>query len=162
MSAEPTLDELRDIHRRCTYVVIQARLNGQVSPAGWWLYLKDGKPNTDVLRQEDLDLFFSERDDSAMGVVKALAHLSRSYLVTGGEVRTELTQAGRELPRAIILVAPPHEFVEGEVVKTFVLTEHQVFLADSPVKERGKSVLLADLVLMPISLTHNERPSTLN
>lgn len=97
-----------------------------------------------------------------MGVAKALAHLSRSYLVAGGEVRTELTQAGRELPRAIILVAPPHELVEGEVVKTFVLTEHKVFIADSPVKERGKSVQLADLVLMPASLTHNERPSMLN
>lgn len=162
MSVEPTLAELRDLHRRCTYFVIQALLKGQVAPAGWWLYLENGKPNADMLRSEDLKFFFSEIDDSAMGVAKALAYLARSYLVTGGEVRTALVQAGRPLPRALILVAPPHELVEGEVVKTFVLTEHQVFLADSPVKDRGNSVLLADLVLMPASLTHNERPSTLN
>ncbi|MBV7542197.1 hypothetical protein [Acidovorax sp. sic0104] len=162
MNIEPSLAELRELHRRCTYPVVQALLKGHAAPAGWWLYLEDGKPNTDMLRTEDLHLFFSNREDSAMGVVKALAHLARSYLVTGGEVRAALARAGRQLPRAVILVAPPHKLVEGEVVKTFVLTEHQVFLADSPVKERGKSVLLADLVLMPASLTHNESPSTLN
>lgn len=60
MSVEPTLDELRDLHRRCTYFVIQALLNGKIFPAGWWLYLKDGKPNTDELSPKDLQLFFSE------------------------------------------------------------------------------------------------------
>lgn len=162
MISEPTLEELRGLHRVCSTPVIQAFLKGKGAPAGWWLYLKEGKPNTDMLRTEDLVSFFSKREDSAMGVVKALAHLARSYLVEGGEVRTELAKAGRDLPRAIILVAPPPSRVEGAVVKTFVLTEHRVFLADSPVTERGKSVRLADLVLMPASLTHNTPPSALN
>lgn len=160
METPPTLDELRDLHRRCTYYVIQALYGGKVVPMGWWLYLQDGKPNTEGLRTEDLQLFFADREDSGLGVAMALAHLARSYLVTGGEVRTQLVQAGRPLPRAIVLVAPPHRLVVGEVVKTFVLTEHQVFLADSPVV--GGSIRLADLELLEASVTHNQRPSGLN
>ena len=59
-------------------------------------------------------------------------------------------------------MAPPHKAAEGEVVKTFVLTEHQTFLAESPVLDGGKSVRLGDLELLDVSLTHNQRPGKLN
>ena len=162
MNYETTLDELREFHRRCTYSVIQVLLKGEAIPNGWWLYSEDGRPGTDRLHADDLNLFFCDQDKTPEGVVIALSQLASSYLVNGGAVRTLLAQAGRPLPRAIILIAPPQELIEGEFVKTFVLTEHQVFLADSPVKEGGKAVHLADLVLIPASLTHNQRPSALN
>lgn len=163
MNSAPSLYELRDLHRRCTSAVIQNQLrNGKAIPNGWWLYSEGGQPGTNRLRDDDLKLFFCNREDSPEGVVLALGQLARSYLVVGGAVRTELSNAGRPLPRALILIAPPSQLSDGEVVKTFVLTEHQLFLAISPVKESGKAVQLANLELMEASLTHNQRPGQLS
>lgn len=163
MSSTPNLDELRELHRRCTYSVIQQLFVGPSTPMGWSLHVqKNGAPGTDGLRSEDLQYFFAGHDGSPHAVSLALSTLAKRYLVDGGAVRSELAAAKKPLPRALILVAPPHTLVDGEVVKTFVLTEHQLFLADSPVSNGGKEVRLADLELVPASLTHNDRPFNLN
>lgn len=160
MGAIPTLDELRDLHRRVTYMVVQALLKGQVAPYGCWLYSEKGKPGTHPLSHDDLRLFFHDHDGSGESVAAAVSQLAKSYLVAGGHARTKLDDAGRPLPSALALVAPPHKFIDGEVVKTFVVTEHQLFLAESPVV--GDSVRLADIELLDASLTHNQRPGLLN
>lgn len=162
MNTTPTLDELRDLHKRCTYPIIQALFKGTPSPYGWWLYSKDGNPGTYPLTEADLMSIFVEREDTPIGAVTAMAALVRSYLVAGGVMRSVVAAQGSPLPRAIILIAPPGKLVQGEVVKTFVLTEHQVFLAESPVEERGNAVRLGDLELLEASLTHNRRPEQMN
>ncbi|HIH2745039.1 TPA: hypothetical protein ACYLN4_000708 [Burkholderia lata] len=162
MNTVPTLDELREFHKRSTYFVIQALLQGVSAPHGWWLYSQDGKAGTQPLTEADRMAVFVEREDSPEGAVKAMAVLARSYLVAGGAMRSTLAAQGAPLPRAIVLVAPPDKAVEGEVVKTFVITEHQTFLAESPVRDGGKAVKLADLALLEVSLTHNQRPSQMN
>ena len=151
-----------DLHKRCTYYVVQALLQGVSAPLGMWLYSKDGKPGTTLLDRQDLMAVFAQRDDSAEGAANALATLARNYLVSGGDKRSALAAQNVPLPRAIVLVAPPQLAVDGEVVKTFVITEHQVFLAESPVSEGGKAVRLGDLELLDAALTHNQRPSKLN
>jgi len=105
---------------------------------------------------------FVDREETPQGAAEAMAALARSYLVTGGSMRSALAAQDSPLPRAIILIAPPKKQIHGEVVKTFVITEHQVFLAESPVAEGGKSVRLGDLELLDASLTHNQRPEKLN
>ena len=162
MDKGPTLDELRDLHKRTTYYVVQALLKGRAAPVGAWLYSKDGKPGTQPLESQDILAVFVQRDESPESAVIAMATLARSYLVAGGAMRSVLAARGVPLPLAIILVAPPDNAVEGEVVKTFVLTEHQTFLAESPVLDGGKSVRLGDLELLDVSLTHNQRPGKLN
>lgn len=162
MNTVPTLDELRDLHKRCTHQIIQALFQGVAAPHGWWLYSKDGKPGTYPLTEADLMNFFVEREDTPLGAAKAMAVLARSYLITGGAMRSTLAAQGSPLPRAIILIAPPHKLIDGEVVKTFVITEHQVFLAESPVAEGGKTVRLGDLELLDASLTHNHPPAKMH
>lgn len=158
----PTLDELRDLHRRSTYYVVQALLKGRSIPFGAWLYSEDRKPGTRPLDSQDLEAVFVHHNGSPEGALIAMAALVRSYLVAGGMKRSALTKEGHPLPRAIVLVAPPDKAVEGEVIKTFVLTEHQTFLAESPVSDGGKAVRLADIKLLDVSLTHNQKPGALN
>jgi hypothetical protein len=153
----PTLDELRDLHRRVTSHAIQNLFKGMVTPYGCWLYSKDGKPGTHPLPLADLELFFSKTGD-AEKVVTALSLLVRKYLAVGGPGRSAMVTQNLPLPRAIILVAPPHELSRDEVVKTFVLTEHQTFFAESPVAEDGRSVKLKDLEMVDVSLM-NSRPT---
>lgn len=163
MNTIPTINELRELHRRSTDYVIQELLKGVVCPYGCWLYSQNGVPGTQPLSEaEQLSVFEKSDDDSPKASVIAMSLLVRSYLVNGGAIRSALAKDGAPLPRAIILVAPPHELVEGEFVKTFVFTEHQTFLADSPVVDGGKAVRLADLELLPVSLTHNKPHGMLN
>lgn len=162
MTTTPTLDELRDLHKRCTYSVIQVFFQGVPVPHGWWLYSEDGKPGTYPLTEADRMTVFVDKEETPQGAAKAMAALARSYLVTGGSMRAALSAQGSPLPRAIILIAPPEKRIDGEVVKTFVITEHQVFLAESPVTDGGKAVRLGDLELLDASLTHNQRPGKLN
>lgn len=162
MNISPTLDELRDLHKRSTYFVSQAFLQGMPCPFGWWLYSENGKPGTHPLAEADQMAVFVRREDTPEDAVKAIASLAYSYLVPGGAMRSALSAKGSPLPRAIILVAPPHKAVDGEVVKTFVITEHQVFLAVSPVADGGRLVRIGDLTLLDVSLTHNQRPENMN
>ena len=162
MAMAPTLDELRDLHKRSTYYVIQTLLKGDSRPLGAWLYSKDSNPGTEPLDSQDILAVFVKRDGSPESALIAMATLARSYLVAGGAKRSALAARGVPLPRAIVLVAPPHKAAEGEVVKTFVLTEHQTFLAESPVLEGGKTVRLGDLELLEVSLTHNRHPGKFN
>jgi hypothetical protein len=163
MNTIPTLDELRDLHRRATYYACQAMFQDGGTPFAAWLYSANGKPNTHPLHKEDYAAIFSPQANNlpeARLVVMSL--LVRSYLVDGGTARSALASQGKSLPRAIILVVPPTETVDGEVVKTFVLTEYQVFLAESLISERGKAVKLADLELLDASLAHNRATGPLN
>nr|WP_156903349.1 hypothetical protein [Burkholderia sp. M701] len=162
MNTVPTIGELREFHKRSTYFVIQALLQGVSAPHGWWLYSQGGNAGTHPLTDADRMAVFVEREDSPEGAVRAMAVLARSYLVAGGAMRSTLAAQGAPLPRAIVVVAPPAKAVEGEVVKTFVITEHQTFLAESPVVDGGKAVKLGDLELLDVSLTHNQRPSQMN
>lgn len=164
MNTAPTLNELRELHKRSTYYVIQGLFKGLPSPYfGWWLYSENGTPGSLPLSEaEQASVLATNEDNSPEARVIAMSLLVRSYLVTGGAVRSALAKKGSPLPRAIILIAPPVKVVDGEVVKTFVLTEHQTFLAESPVVDGGKAVKLADLELLPMSLTHNRPPDILN
>ena len=161
-SATPTLDELRDLHRRSTPLVIQSLLKGMPIPAGWWLYSENGRSGTNRLLESDLKMVFSDTNNSPELAVIAMSKIAKSYLVNGGAVRNELAKSSSPLPRAVILIVPPPKSKVGEVVKTFVLTEHQVFLAKSPVGEDGKAVKLADLKLWVVPLKNNHGPSNLN
>lgn len=162
LNTVPTLAELREFHKRSTYFVIQAFLQGVSAGHGWWLYSQGGNAGTHPLAEADQKAVFVEREDSPEGAVRAMAALARSYLVAGGAMRSTLAQQGAPLPRAIVLVAPPDKAVDGAIVKTFVITEHQTYLAESPVSEGGKAVKLGDLELLDVSLTHNQRPAQMN